>query len=258
MSTVKISAVIITFNEEQNIRRCLASLEDIADEIIVVDSYSTDRTEAICREIGTIFLQHTFEGHIEQKNYALNQAGYDHVLSLDADEALSEQLRESIRAVKDNWNSDAYSFNRLTSYCGKWIRSCGWYPDVKIRLWDKKKGQWGGVNPHDRVIMQDGCSVKHLEGDLLHYSYHNIRQQLEQINLFSDLAAQAAWEKGKKVFFVKDILLNPICTFLKMYFLKKGFQDGYYGFVISVNSSFGKFSKYIKLREIQKHAADES
>jgi hypothetical protein len=106
--------------------------------------------------------------------------------------------------------------------------------------------------------MQDGCSVKHLEGDLLHYSYHNIRQQLEQINLFSDLAAQAAWEKGKKVFFVKDILLNPICTFLKMYFLKKGFQDGYYGFVISVNSSFGKFSKYIKLREIQKHAADES
>lgn len=252
MNKVKISAVIITYNEERNIRRCLASLQDIADEMVVVDSYSADQTENICRQMGAIFLQHRFDGHIEQKNYALGKASYDVILSLDADEALSDELRESIRAAKDNWDSDGYSFNRLTSYCGKWIRHCGWYPDVKIRLWDRKKGQWGGTNPHDRVVMTDDSRIKHLDGELLHYSYHSIRQQIEQINSFSDLAARAAYEKGKKPFFIKDILLNPFGTFLRMYLLQRGFLDGYYGFIISINSSFSKFLKYIKLRELYK------
>lgn len=252
MNRIKISAVIITYNEEQNIRRCLESVKDIADEIVVVDSYSTDRTETICREMGTVFVQHKFEGHIEQKNYALDQAGYDYILSLDADEALSDLLRASVLSVKNNWQGDGYSFNRLTSYCGKWIRRCGWYPDTKIRLWSKKMGRWGGTNPHDRLIVEDGSMIQHLKGDLLHYSYHSIRQQVEQINSFSELAAQAAYAKGKKSFFITDILLDPVFTFLKMYILQRGFLDGYYGFVISVNSSFGKFLKYIKLREMHK------
>ncbi len=253
MDKKKISAVVITYNEEQNIRRCLESVQDIADEIVVVDSFSTDQTEDICRKMGAVFLQHSFEGHIEQKNYALSKASYDFVLSLDADEALSEQLRRSILSVKDNWEYDGYSFNRLTNYCGKWIKHCGWYPDVKIRLWDRRKGQWGGTNPHDRVVMQNNSQVKHLNGDLLHYSYHNIRQQVEQMNSFSDLAARAAYEKGKKAYLVTDILLNPFFTFLKMYFLKQGLLDGYYGLIISINSSFSKFLKYIKLRELNKH-----
>lgn len=248
---MKISAIIMTFNEEQNIRRCLLSLRDIADEIVVVDSYSTDKTEQICREMGAIFMQHEFEGYIEQENYALGKTRYDLVLSLDADEALSETLRESILSVKNNWDSDGYAFNRLTNYCGKWIRHCGWYPDVKIRLWDKRRGAWGGVNPHPRVVMQEGTTVKHLEGDLLHYSYYSVRQQVEQINSFSDLAARAADEKNKRSFFIKDILLNPVFTFLKMYILQCGFMDGYFGFVICANSSYGKFLKYIKLREIR-------
>ncbi len=250
---VKISAVVITYNEERNIRRCLDSLRDIADEMVVVDSYSTDQTESICREMGASFLQHPFEGHIEQKNYALGQARYDIILSLDADEALSPELRESIRSAKNHWDCDGYSLNRLTSYCGKWIRHCGWYPDVKIRLWDRTKGQWGGTNPHDRVVMKEGSNVKHLTGELLHYSYHSIRQQVDQMNSFSDLAARAAYEKGKKASFIKDILLNPVATFLKMYILQAGFLDGYYGFIISVNSGFSKFLKYIKLRELYKH-----
>src|SRR6056297_459443 len=248
----KISAVVITYNEERNIRHCLESVKDIADEIVVVDSFSTDQTETICREMGAVFLKHAFEGHIEQKNYALSKASYDFVLSLDADEALSEQLRQSILSVMASWECEGYSFNRLTNYCGKWIRYCGWYPDVKIRLWDRRKGRWGGTNPHDSVVMEDNSRVRHLKGDILHYSYHSIRQQVEQINSFSDLSAKAAYEKGKKPIFIKDILLNPVFTFLKMYILQRGFLDGYYGFVISANSSFSKFLKYIKLRELYK------
>lgn len=252
MDRKKISAVIITFNEEQNIRRCLESLQDISDEIVVVDSFSTDQTESICRDMKAKFFQNKFQGHVEQKNYALGKASYDFVLSLDADEALSDQLRDSILSVKNNWNYDGYSFNRLTNYCGKWIRHLGWYPDVKIRLWDRKKGCWGGTNPHDRVIMEENSLVRHLDGDLFHYSYHSIRQQVDQMNSFSDLAAQASYEKGKKANLVKDIFLNPVFTFLKMYLLKRGFLDGYYGLIISVNSSFSKFLKYIKLRELNK------
>ena len=249
---MKLSVIIMTFNEEANIGRCLESIKDVADEIVVVDSYSTDRTEDICRNMGVIFLQHTFEGYIEQEQYALGKASYDFVLAIDADEALSDRLKESIARVKTNWDSDGYSLNRLTSYCGKWIRHCGWYPDVKIRLWDRRKGQWGGTNPHPRVEMNDGCTVKHLDGDLLHYSYTSVRQQVVQINSFSDLAALAAYQKGKTTFFAKDILLNPVFTFLKMYLLQGGFLDGYYGFVICANSSYGKFLKYIKLREMHK------
>lgn len=247
----------MTYNEERNIRRCITSLRDIVDEILVVDSYSTDQTEAICREMGVVFLQHEFEGYIEQENYALDRTRHDIILTLDADEALSDNLRESIRKVKHNWDADGYSFNRLTSYCGKWIRHCGWYPDVKIRLWDKNKGRWGGTNPHSKVVMQENSRIKHLEGDLLHYSYHNIRQQLAQINSFSDLAARAAFDKGRRAVFIKDILLNPVFTFFKMYCLQAGFLDGYYGFVICVNSSFGKFAKYIKLRELYRQTGND-
>lgn len=252
MDKKKISAVVITYNEELSIKNCLESVQDLADEMVVVDSFSTDRTESICREMGAVFFKHTFEGHIEQKNYALSKASYDFILSLDADEALSEQLRTSILSVKDSWGCDGYSFNRLTNYCGKWIKYCGWYPDEKIRLWDRRKGKWGGTNPHDSVVMKDNSHVRQLQGDILHYSYHSIRQQVEQINSFSDLAARAAYEKGKKAWLIKDIVLNPICTFLKMYFLKLGLLDGYYGFIISINSSFSKFLKYIKLRELYK------
>jgi glycosyltransferase involved in cell wall biosynthesis len=225
-------------------------LEDIADEIVVVDSFSHDQTKGICQSKGVVFWQNAFQGHVEQKNFALEKATYDHILSLDADEALSERLRQSILSVKHHWDGDGYCFNRLTSYCGRWIKHCGWYPDVKLRLWDRRKGQWGGTNPHDRVIMKEKSLIKHLDGDLLHYSYHSIDEQIKQINSFSDLAAKAAYANGKRAIFLRDILLNPFGTFLKMYFLKQGFLDGYYGFVISLNSSFGKFLKYIKLREL--------
>lgn len=247
-NNINISAVIITFNEENNIGRCLTSLQKIADEIVVVDSFSTDNTEEICRQFGAKFIQHTFQGHIEQKNYALSQTTFDHVLSLDADEVLSEKLAESIMEIKSSWDADAYSFNRLTNYCGKWIRYSGWYPDRKIRLLDRRKGRWGGINPHDRIVMIKGSMVKFLKGDLLHYSVNSVEQHLQTINSFSSIAAKAKFERGEKAGLLK-IIFNPLWKFIRNYFLKRGFLDGYYGFVIVTLSAYGTFLRYIKLRE---------
>jgi len=249
---VKISAVIITYNEAQNIARCLESVREVADEIVVVDSYSTDKTEEICSGMNVNFVQHPFKGHIEQKNYAVSCASYRHVLSLDADEVLSEKLKQSILAAKQSWRFDGYAFNRLTYYCGKWIRHSGWYPDTKLRLWDSSKGRWGGVNPHDRVMMDEQSRVCHIAGDLHHYTYHTIKDHIDQINRFSEIAAQAAYANGRDVNLLLDIVLNPLLTFFKKYFLKLGILDGYQGFMIAIHTAYGKFLKYIKLRELHK------
>ncbi|MEM9720342.1 MAG: glycosyltransferase family 2 protein [Bacteroidota bacterium] len=247
----KLSAVIITFNEEKNIRRCIESLKNVADEIVVIDSFSQDQTVAISKELGAKVIQHPFEGHIQQKNYALTQASYDHILSLDADEALTEELTQSIQAIKADFSYSAYTFNRKTNFCGKWIRYCGWYPDKKLRIWDRTLGKWGGTNPHDKVVMDPNTSRSHLSGDLLHYSFYTIRQHIQQINLFTDISAQAAYEKGKRSNLGK-IFFKPLFKFFQSYFLKLGILDGYYGLVICVNSAHAKFLKYTKLYELQK------
>jgi len=172
---IKLSAVIITFNEERNIGRCLESLRGVVDDIVVVDSFSTDKTEAICLEHGARFVKHAFAGHIEQKNWAITQALYPHVLSLDADEALSDVLKQSILNAKANFNKQGYYMNRLTNYCGQWIRHSDWYPDRKLRLWDARKGSWGGTNPHDKYSLLAGDKESDwLKGDLLHYSYYTV------------------------------------------------------------------------------------
>ena len=138
---IQLSVVIITYNEERNIARCLDSIKEIADEIIVVDSYSIDKTVEICKSYSAKVFQHKFEGHIQQKNYALEKTSFYFALSLDADEVLSDELRKSIASVKSDWKYDGYEMNRLTNYCGAWIRHGGWYPDRKIRLFDKRKGK---------------------------------------------------------------------------------------------------------------------
>ena len=247
----KLSVTIITLNEEKNIGRCIDSLAEVADEIVVVDSFSTDRTEQICREKNVTFIQHTFEGHIQQKNYALQQAAYDYVLSLDADEILSDTLKKSILAVKDNLEKDAYIFNRLTNYCGQWIRYCGWYPDKKLRIWNKHKGKWGGSNPHDKVIMGKPFSLQYLKGDLLHYSIYDVNQHLRQAQFFTDITAKDAYQKGKKGS-LPGTIFSPWVRFMRLYFLKLGFLDGYYGFVICIISAYAKFLHCIKLREIRR------
>jgi glycosyltransferase involved in cell wall biosynthesis len=243
-----LSAVIITYNEERNIERCLASLVGVADEILVVDSFSTDKTEEICRRFNVRFICNAFGGHIEQKNFAASQAANDYVLSLDADEALTDDLRDSILKAKENWQFDAYSFNRLTNYCGKWIRHCGWYPDAKTRLWNRTKGQWGGVNPHDKWELFDRkAAVSHLKGDLLHYSYYTIADHVKQIEYFTEIAAKAEAQIGKRPSLLK-IAIGPSIKFIKCFWLQLGFLDGYYGYVICRLSAQASFIKYVKTR----------
>ncbi|MES2587867.1 MAG: glycosyltransferase family 2 protein [Bacteroidota bacterium] len=248
--TVKISAVIITFNEERNILRCLESLQGVVDEIVVVDSFSKDKTEEICRNFGVNFISHAFDGHIEQKNWAITQAKYQHVLSLDADEALNETLKKSILEVKNNWQADGYYMNRLTNYCGKWIKHCGWYPDTKLRLWDSTKGTWGGDNPHDKYELFEGDkNTQKLKGDILHYSYYSLQDHYKQVEYFTTVLAKAQFEKGKKAPFL-TLIFSPIVKFLKDYFFNLGILDGKEGFIICKISAFATYTKYKKLRAL--------
>lgn len=249
--TNTLSVIIISYNEEKNIGRCIDSVKKIADEIILLDSYSTDRTVAIAKSKGVTVRQSVFNGHIEQKNRALELSSHNLVLSLDADEALSRRLAESILAVKKKSSIHAYRMNRCTSYCGKFIRHGLWYPDRKVRLFDKRAGKWGGVNPHDKVVLEKDVPVVHLKGDILHYSYNTIAEHLLQNNYFSSVSAQALYEKGKRFYWWK-ILLNPLWSFINGYLLRAGFLDGMYGFIIAINSSHYTFLKYIKLYQLER------
>ena len=249
MSTqVKISGVIITFNEARNIEDCIVSLKPVVDEILVVDSFSSDETVQICNQLGARVVQNEFQGHIEQKNFAIENAENDVILSLDADERLSEDMSKSVLLVKNEWKNSAYSFNRLNNYCGKWLRH-SWYPDRKLRLWDRRKGKWGGTNPHDKVVMTDSQPIK-LKGDILHYAYENLEEHFEQVKKFAIIAANSKYKEGKKANILVHIILNPFFKFVKRYFFRLGFLDGYYGLVFSGLTSYLNFMKYTRLREL--------
>ena len=246
----QLSVVVITLNEERNIGRCLQSVSEIADDIVVVDSGSEDATEEICVAHGARFMRHEWLGFAETKNFANSQAKYPLILSLDADEALSDQLIKSIKAVKENNpGNTAYKMNRLTNYCGKWIRHCGWYPDSKIRLFNRENTRWTGLVIHEKLTTNPGIVVKHLDGDLLHYSYYTIAGHIDQANRFTDLTAEEAFRKGNKAT-ILQILLKPPVRFLRDYFFKLGFLDGYYGFIVCRISAQATFYKYIKLRQL--------
>ena len=244
---VKISGVIITFNEERNIARCIDSISKVVDEVVVVDSFSTDRTKEICLEKGVRFIEHKFENHISQKNFALDQAHFDIVLSLDADEYLSDTLEKSILEVKNNWKYQAYKMDRLNSYNGKWIRHGSWRPDTKLRLWDRKIGRWGGDNPHEVVVLKKGIETQKIKGDLLHISYRNSFDVLSKVQKYSEIYA-AQNHKDRSVTFFK-IFTHTCAAFLKSYFLKLGFLDGYEGFVVAMCIANHTFYKYAKLYE---------
>jgi glycosyltransferase involved in cell wall biosynthesis len=250
---IKLSVVIITFNEEKNIQLCLDSIDEIADEIVVVDSFSTDKTEEICRQNKKVhFSQNKFEGYIEQRNWAVRKASFPYILAIDADEMLSDELRESINLLKNNWTHDSYAFNRLNNFCGKWIKHCGWYPDEKPRLFDKRKGKFGGINPHDKLEMEVDATCMHIKGNLLHYSYTSITDHVLQQIKFSDIKSRSLYDKGKRIRKIK-ILTSPIASFFKNYLLKLGFLDGFYGFVICINTSYYSFLTYTKLWDMYKN-----
>lgn len=249
--TNKLSATVICLNEEDKIAKCLDSLQGVADEIIVVDSFSTDRTKEICLSYeNVLFFENPFAGHIEQKNYALGLCNHEYILSLDADEALSPELRDSILAAKKNLSLQAYKFNRLTNYNGFWVKHCGWYPDTKLRLIKKNTATWQGKNPHDILIPNHQERVGFLRGDLYHYSYDSITDHVDQTNKFTTIAAKAAYRAGTRSSLFK-ILTRPPLKFLKDYFLKGGFLDGRYGLIICTINALSAFLKYSKIKELQ-------
>ena len=243
---MKISAVIIAFNEEENIGACIDSLNEVADEIIVVDSFSSDNTEKICAEKKVKFIKHKFEGYIQQKNFALNQAENNYVLSLDADERLSNELKKEILKKKGNLVCDAYQINRLNNFCGKWIKHGVWYPDKKIRLWNKGKGIWGGTNPHDKVIMDDNTTLEVLGGNILHYTVRTRVQYQKQMEKFSDIAAQSMKLEGKKSSLLKAYS-SGVFAFVRSYIFRLGFLDGSEGYEIAIGYSGYTRMKYLKM-----------
>ena len=247
---MKISAVIITFNEERNIGRCLDALAGVADEVVVVDSFSKDSTEQICRAKGARFIQHAFEGFGTQKNWALKQAFHPYVLSLDADEVLSEALRASILTAKQNWQYDGYTMNRLTNYCGRWIRHSGWYPDRKLRLFDTRKGRWGADDVHEKVEMDAGSSTGHLDGDLLHYSYYSVQEHIGRVHRYAEMAASALHAQGKRASWL-NVIFSPVFKFFRNYVLKLGFLDGSAGWTICRIAALETYLKYRNLLRLR-------
>ncbi|WP_299368594.1 glycosyltransferase family 2 protein [Winogradskyella sp.] len=245
---LKLSGVIITFNEERNIEKCLQSLVNVVDEIVVVDSFSTDQTKTICQRYNVKFIEQKFLGYVEQKNFALKQTAYDHVVSLDGDEALSEQLQQSIINSKGNWQYDGYYANRFNNFCGQWIKYSDWYPNKKLRVFDKTKAEWKGINPHDNVQLYNSkAKTGHLKGDILHWTYQTYDEMDKKTEYFSSIAAKAYFDNRKTAPFWK-LLWNPSWAFFKAYFLRLGFLDGKNGFRICYQTGKITYLKYYKLR----------
>lgn len=245
---VTLSAVIITLNEEHNIARCIRSLQGVADEILVVDSFSTDQTTAIATALGARVLQRPFEGYGNQKAFAEQAARHDWVLNIDADECLSDALRQSILAFKRQPSCAAYRVSILTNYCGAWIRHGGWYPNRRLRLWDRTLGRMSQDMVHEGWQPSDaGAAIGTLKGDLLHYSFPDISTHLRKIEHYSDTGARYDVARGRKASLLK-IWLAPQWHFVVCYLLRGGFLDGYYGYVVCKNSAFAAYAKYTKIR----------
>jgi glycosyltransferase involved in cell wall biosynthesis len=252
---IKISSVIITHNEEANIERCLLSLLPVADEIIIVDSGSTDKTVAIAESLNAKVFFNPFTGFGSQKAFAVSQASNDWILSIDADEALTPELQQSILHMKQDPKHNGYTINILTNYCGKWIKHCGWYPKHKLRLLNRNKGSINNNPVHEGFVMNDEHEpLCNLHGDLLHYSYNTISDHSRKIQLYSELAARNSASKGKSVSLLK-IIVWPRWVFVYHYIIRLGFLDGYWGYVLCKNISYESFIKYTKTRLYSKAAA---
>ncbi|MEO5572776.1 MAG: glycosyltransferase family 2 protein [Bacteroidia bacterium] len=246
----KISAVVITYNEERNIERCLTSLQQVADEIIVVDSFSKDRTEEICKTFNVKFHQRTWDDFSSAKNFGNEKAANDWILSLDADEALSDELKKNIREVKNKNATGNYKFNRLTNYCGKWIRHCGWYPDTKTRLFLRTQGDWEGT-VHEKLIIKNNSPVHYLNGDILHYSYATAEEHIMKQYKYAEASAEQLYKSGAKANFF-HVYIKPLIKFFRDYFFYLGFLDGAHGYIISKISASAVYIKYKRLSELQR------
>lgn len=246
---VKISATIITLNEEKNIADCIKSLSWV-DEIIVVDSLSSDTTKEIALSMGAKVYDQKFLGHVKQKQLAVDYCENDWVISLDADERVTEELKESIerlfRETAPENLLNGYTVGRRSFHLGRWIMHGGWFPDRKIRLFNRKAGCWAGVDPHDKIEVEGESGD--LKGALDHYVFRDLSHNVRQNDFFSTVSADILYDEGKKPSFLK-LLFKPLGKFIETYLIKRGFLDGLPGFIISIGAAYSMFLKYAKLWE---------
>ncbi len=244
-----ISATIITRNEAANIARAIRSL-DCADEILVVDSGSTDETVKIAAELGARTVTHPWEGFAAQKNFAVREASHDWVLSLDADEELNDEARAAIREWKQvTPQAGAYRFARRAQYLGRWILHSGWYPDWKIRLFHRHKARWTGEYVHESVVADGPAET--LGGEILHYTCGSLVEHRKRIEFYTGLAAQEMFARSERAGVVRRILAPP-WIFLHTYFFRLGVLDGVPGFLIAWMAARYVRRKYAKLAELQR------
>lgn len=243
---IPLTATVITFNEERNIRDCLESVR-WCDHIVVIDSGSTDRTVEIASEYTDRIVVTDWPGHVQQKNRAVEASPTDWVLSLDADERATPELRAEVeRVLAGEPARAAYSVRRKTWYLGRWILHGGWYPDRKVRLFDRRRARWGGTNPHDHVKVRGDS--EELDADLLHYTYRDMAHHLDTIDFFTDIAAREKESRGRGGAIV-GMFFRPPARFVRMYLVQRGYRDGFAGFVMAGLGALYVFLKYAKLWE---------
>ncbi|MBM4260373.1 MAG: glycosyltransferase family 2 protein [Deltaproteobacteria bacterium] len=250
-----ISAIVVCFNEQNNIGDCLASL-GWCDEIVVVDSFSTDRTVEISRQYTDRVIQRPWAGYRDQKAFAHSQATKDWVILVDSDERVTDELREEIQRAltADSGRYAGYELPRLVYYLKRWWRRGGWYPDYDIRLFHRDQATWGGSDPHEKIIV-DG-PVRRLRHPLHHFSYRNIDDHMQRINRFTTISS-GELRRERQPFRLSDALLRPAVRFFRSYIIKRGFMEGFAGFYVAVAAAVYVFLKYAKLWEIELEENDE-
>ncbi|HUI06647.1 MAG TPA: glycosyltransferase family 2 protein [Verrucomicrobiae bacterium] len=248
-TALQLSVAIITMNEERNLPRCLESVRGLAAEIVVIDSGSTDKTQELARQHGARVEVHPWQGHVAQKSHALRRCTQPWVLNLDADEALSPELAASIRALfaGSGPNEDGFWVNRRTFYLGDWIRHA-WYPEWRLRLVRRERADVRGLDPHERLLV-DGPTAR-LQGDLLHYSFRDLRDHLERTIRYARIMADSYASQGRS-FRWSMFVFSPWYAFFKRLVLKQGWRDGWRGWMIAFVSFFSSFAKSAFLLEKQ-------
>jgi len=246
----ELSVIIITYNEQENIRDCLESVK-WSHEIVIVDSFSNDKTVEIAREYTSKVFQNKWTNFSRQKNLALGKASSEWVLNIDADERATSELKEEILTILNSkfQSFDGYYIPRRNHYLGRWIRHCGWYPDYKLRLFLRGKGRFNERTVHESVVVEGRKG--YLKSCLNHYSYKNLSDHLSHIDKFSSLAAEEMFKDGRRAR-VFDLLFRPITRFIRMYLMNRGYLDGTYGLIVSLMGTFYVFMKYLKLWELSK------
>ncbi len=250
-----VSATIITLNEEHSIAEALESVA-WADEIIVVDSGSEDRTLDLCRGFTERIFHRDWSGFVDQKNHAVGKASNDWILSLDADERISPELRREIQEKRDSgFRKSGYRIPRRARFMGRWILHGDWYPDYQVRLFDRRKGEWRGGRVHESVTVEG--TIGEMQAEILHFTYRDFSEYLRKLETYSSLAAMDYSERGRKAASWM-LLAKPLGVFLKAYLAKGGFRDGAAGFTVAVMGAVSVFFKYAKLYEIGKGSGQDS